>query len=336
MSSGIYKITDLRNNKIYIGRAVNLSNRLWRHKCFLQPNNYKKTSLESEIHMDIHQAMLESQNEKDFKFEIIEECAIDLLNEREQFYIKVFNCLIPNGYNKTPGGQTFSHAQGENHYNHKITQQEADQIKTFLQQGLTNKEIIQKIPVATIGIISTINSGRAWHDDTISYPITKMNGVISVSDETVIQLRKERANGVTVKELAKKYNIASNTISSITTGVTRQDVDGPITKGQERNQLTKEQVEFYRQYYANNNIQIKQLWEQAKKQDNIDLGYDGFKQMIEGHSYKNYAMFKRKNFIEDRNLKIKELAKTGLYTKKEIGLLTNCSERTVYRVLNQK
>jgi excinuclease UvrABC nuclease subunit len=41
MNSGIYKITNLKNNKIYIGRAVDLKNRKWRHWCFLHPNQYK-------------------------------------------------------------------------------------------------------------------------------------------------------------------------------------------------------------------------------------------------------------------------------------------------------
>lgn len=44
-TSGIYKITDLRNNKIYIGRAVNLHRRKVRHWSFLHPECHKQSCL---------------------------------------------------------------------------------------------------------------------------------------------------------------------------------------------------------------------------------------------------------------------------------------------------
>lgn len=65
--------------------------------------------------------MLESRNENDFTFEIVEYCDKEFLDEREQFYIKKFNTLYPNGYNKTKGGNSWPHVKGEEHYNHKIT-----------------------------------------------------------------------------------------------------------------------------------------------------------------------------------------------------------------------
>ena len=36
MKSGIYKITNLKNNKIYIGRAVDLQNRKWQGNSFAE------------------------------------------------------------------------------------------------------------------------------------------------------------------------------------------------------------------------------------------------------------------------------------------------------------
>lgn len=71
--------------------------------------------------MEIHQDMMKSQNDSDFNFEIIEYCSENLLDEREQYYIKKFNSIAPNGYNHTIGGQTYPHLKGEQRPNHKIT-----------------------------------------------------------------------------------------------------------------------------------------------------------------------------------------------------------------------
>lgn len=40
-----------------------------------------------------------------FSFEIIEECADNQLNERESYWIQQYNCIAPNGYNMTSGGE---------------------------------------------------------------------------------------------------------------------------------------------------------------------------------------------------------------------------------------
>lgn len=71
--------------------------------------------------MEIHQDMMKSQNDSDFIFEIIEYCSENLLDKREQYYIKKFNSITPNGYNHTIGGQTYPHLKGEQRPNHKIT-----------------------------------------------------------------------------------------------------------------------------------------------------------------------------------------------------------------------
>ena len=34
-----------------------------------------------------------------FTFQILEECSVEELDEKESYYIKKFNCVIPNGYN---------------------------------------------------------------------------------------------------------------------------------------------------------------------------------------------------------------------------------------------
>lgn len=39
-----------------------------------------------------------------FSFQILEECEIKDLDEKEQYWIETYNSLIPNGYNMIQGG----------------------------------------------------------------------------------------------------------------------------------------------------------------------------------------------------------------------------------------
>lgn len=336
MASGIYKITDKRNKKVYIGRAIDLNNRKWKHFCYLHPEKYSEKSVKNELNMDIHKAMLESGKEEDFEFEIIEECDEKILNEREQYYIEKFNSLKPNGYNMTKGGNVYPHSQGECHYNHKITLEQANLIKKLLYDKKTTEEIQQEIPIATIGIISSINNGYSWKDENIKYPISRLNGVIKFTDNQILEIRKRRCAGESVVNLAKEYNTSSSTISSITTGTTHKNIINYITEKKDRNVFSEKEVNYFREQYYLKNIPIKELYENSIYINKIS--YYGFRDMVNGTTYKQYKSYNpelKKQELKNRNEKIRELANQGL-TKKEIAKICNCSERTVYRAINKE
>lgn len=149
---GIYKFTNKINKKVYIGKSINIQRR-YREHINLKPGN------------DVFHAALIKYGIENFNFEVIEECGIEELNEKEKYYICYFNSLIPNGYNVSTGGEHTSHLNKLADYSN-ITQ-----IKTMLQEtNLTNKEIAEKFNVSD-QIISDINNGRVWIDETIKYPI---------------------------------------------------------------------------------------------------------------------------------------------------------------------
>ena len=88
MKIGIYRIKNLINNKIYIGSTKNIKARWAKHKTLLKHNK----------HQNIHlQKSWNKYGESAFIFEIIEECEIDNLLNREQFFI---DSLDPE-YNQT-------------------------------------------------------------------------------------------------------------------------------------------------------------------------------------------------------------------------------------------
>lgn len=88
----IYKITNLINNKIYIGQStVSLKNKL---KSYLKSG---KTEIYKEIEIfGLH----------NFLFEILDFCTMENIDEKEIYYIKFFNSNNDNiGYNHTNGGK---------------------------------------------------------------------------------------------------------------------------------------------------------------------------------------------------------------------------------------
>lgn len=92
---GIYKLTNLLDNKVYIGQSNDVAERWKQHiKCGLgidTPQNNK-----------LYKAMLFSGVEN-FTFELLEECSRDKLNEEEIYWINFYQSQ-DYGYNMTKGG----------------------------------------------------------------------------------------------------------------------------------------------------------------------------------------------------------------------------------------
>lgn len=91
MKSGIYKIENIVNGKMYVGRSKNINKRLGAHKSELRHNKHGNPHL---------QAAWNKYDETNFICLPIEFCDIDLLKEREDFWIKELKTLDRNfGYN---------------------------------------------------------------------------------------------------------------------------------------------------------------------------------------------------------------------------------------------
>ena len=92
--TGIYRLTNMINQKSYIGQAVDIAERFKQHiKCGLgidTPNNM------------LYKAMLKDGVEN-FIFEVIEECDRCQLNDRETYYIDFYRSQ-EHGYNMSKGG----------------------------------------------------------------------------------------------------------------------------------------------------------------------------------------------------------------------------------------
>ena len=93
MTTCIYKIENLKNNKVYIGSTIDFKRRIWKHQSELRLNRHPSKKLQNAWN---------HYNEENFSFDIIEECQKEELLEKEMNYITLFNS-IRNGYNTLKG-----------------------------------------------------------------------------------------------------------------------------------------------------------------------------------------------------------------------------------------
>jgi len=86
--SGIYKISNSIDSRIYIGKAVNFQKRFYQHYYCLKRNKGNRKFYE----------FLRNYPIECLSFEIVEICSKAILKEREEFYIKFYDC-VKNGFN---------------------------------------------------------------------------------------------------------------------------------------------------------------------------------------------------------------------------------------------
>lgn len=96
MQGFIYIITNTVNGKQYVGQTVQSINKRFDRHC-------QYYGSEAENRMAIKLA-IHKYGRKNFTIEVLEQCDVELLNEREIYYIEKFN-TYNNGYNSTRGGQ---------------------------------------------------------------------------------------------------------------------------------------------------------------------------------------------------------------------------------------
>ena len=92
---GIYKITNLQDQKIYIGQSTNIKDRFRTH---IKRGLGAETPTRNKLYIAMNKVGVEN-----FSYEIIEKCPREQLNDREKYWIKYFQSQ-DYGYNETKGG----------------------------------------------------------------------------------------------------------------------------------------------------------------------------------------------------------------------------------------
>lgn len=150
---GIYKITCIPNNKIYIGSSKNIKKRFFNHISSLKHGKHENAYL---------QHAFNKYGIDNFKFEVIEECLLEELIQREQYWIDKLKSASPEyGFNICPIAGRPGDQNGENNSRATISEDIVIHIKKDLSKGLKIKNIQDKYNVSYQTIIN-IRNLTAW------------------------------------------------------------------------------------------------------------------------------------------------------------------------------
>lgn len=122
----IYMATNLINNKKYIGKTE-------RTLEVRKKEHLKRTNEASYFHRS-----LKKYGADNFKWEIIEECDVSIVNEREKYWIDFYQTYIDKskGYNETPGGEGYRLSE---EIKQKISLANQNKIRTTEQRAHLSK-----------------------------------------------------------------------------------------------------------------------------------------------------------------------------------------------------
>ena len=203
--SGIYKITNKQNGKIYIGSAYNLPNRISTHKSRLKKNKHRNKHLQSAFNL---------YGEEAFEFEVLEFVQNrELILEREQFYLDFYVAYDREvGYNIAKVAGNTAGVIPSLETRRKMSESAKNRPKRTMPEH--QKKILSE----------------------------KFSGVGQKLDwKQVKEIREIYANGeMTQSEIADKFGIFQTTVSEIIRNVIWKDEDYTYVRRRARKNHNKE------------------------------------------------------------------------------------------------
>lgn len=144
---GIYKITKISNGKSYIGQSNDIERRFQEHKT--------KQDIPIEV-------AIQKYGVSAFKFEIIEECQLEELDEKEIYWIAYYNTFKGIGYNCNAGG---GNSRGENNGRTKLTNQDVAYIRECYDAHARRKEVYEQFKdKVSFDTFASIWDGTTWKE----------------------------------------------------------------------------------------------------------------------------------------------------------------------------
>ena len=190
---GIYKITNKTSGKSYIGQSNDILRRFGEHKT---------RGESSRIPLDV---AIQKYGAEAFDYEVLEICPIELLNEREVYWINFYDTKN-QGYNCSNGGEQQS--IGENNGRSKLTEEDIVFIRNAYQSHKKQKDIYKLYEdKISFGYFQNLWQGRSWGhimpevftEENKQYYILQnslggSSAVAAFTDEEVINIRKRYVN----------------------------------------------------------------------------------------------------------------------------------------------
>ena len=203
---GIYKITNNINNKCYIGQSRDIKARWSKHL----------SAYISSPDWELYRAF-KKYGISSFSFEVIEECSVEELNEREIYWIEYYDSFN-NGYNMTLGGEACNGTNDKKVYQYDLSGKLIGEYKSAheaaRQLGLQFTNICK---VCRGERKTTGGFGWSYEKKTVEEPIK----TITKHNTKVIQYDKSGnyiAEYKSAKEAWRKTGISDTTIGLVCKG----------------------------------------------------------------------------------------------------------------------
>ena len=203
----IYVITNLTDGMKYVGQTT----RSVKHQFNQHANNQKSLIGQS----------IRTYGKGNFTIEVLEECENpEQLDEREKFWIAHFDCISPNGYNKTNGGSG----------NYTVLPETCDKIiatntgrKRSLEtcKRISEVQIGKQIPDAQRKKMSVTHKGKKFSDEHRANLSASQKGRPKKSSSIYPVLAKEMIRQkISYSKLAEHLGYSQATISKKMQGKT--------------------------------------------------------------------------------------------------------------------
>lgn len=185
----IYIITNSVNSKVYIGQTIQSLKDRWQEHC-------RKGSSNSEKNMSIKRAIYKYGKEN-FQIAELERCNIAKLDEREIYYIDLYDSYN-KGYNSTRGGK----------YGTKPLKLSIKQQKDCIE--------LYKLGFSLRGIAKEFNVDKATikHIIELSNTAIRATRTYKLSQEDRIKILEDSKN-TSRKEIMDKWNISKSYLSQL-------------------------------------------------------------------------------------------------------------------------
>lgn len=213
MVKSIYIIKNKVNNKVYVGQAINPHRRFIQHLC-----NGNRLLDNYPIHLAINK-----YGKDNFYCEILES-NIENYDEREAYWIKYYNSLVPNGYNILPGGESNPALKGESHPRNTLTdQQVASIIEALIFTNKSQRQIAKEFST-TERILNSITKGETHKQKNLDYPLRVKGCHFSkVALEEIIWLLQN--SQASLQSIADFYGLTKGAIAQINRGNSHANID---------------------------------------------------------------------------------------------------------------
>lgn len=213
MSSGIYTITNVINNKIYVGYAINFKRRWAQHLSEFKTNKHSNSYLKKAF---------DKYGINSFKFEILVECGIEFLASEEHYWSTILKTHNRDyGYNLRPTHPYDKPSVRKESRKHSIVIQydimgnQLERFESILIASLKTKVNGTRISSCCKKHKNRITAGGfiwRYEGDDLDLPRKVYK---KFSKENVEDIRKLHSKKVSFKDIAEKYQVDDSYIHSI-------------------------------------------------------------------------------------------------------------------------